>query len=124
MKSIDVDASEWEKEILQSNTLVIVDFWHERCSWCVKLTPIYNEVAEEYENKVKFAKLNVLANSENQQITVKYGVMSTPTLMFFCEGRPIETVVGFQTKAGFKQIVEDMLVKYQECVEKSTELKT
>jgi thioredoxin 1 len=120
---LDVNADGWEREILQSNTLVVVDFWHERCPWCKRLEPIYSEVSEEYKNKVKFVKLNVLETQENQQIATKYGIMGTPTLVFFCDGRPVETVAGFQPKERLKQLVDDVISKHRECVEKSTVLK-
>lgn len=124
MRSVlDVNADDWEREILQSDTLVVVDFWHEQCPWCKRLEPIYSEVSEEYEGKVKFAKLNVLKSQENQHIAVKYGIMSTPTLIFFCDGRPIETVTGFQPKERLRQLVDDVIDKHRECIEKSTELK-
>ena len=124
MRSVlDVNADDWEREILQSDTLVVVDFWHEQCPWCKRLEPIYSEVSEEYEGKVKFAKLNVLKSQENQHIAVKYGIMGTPTLVFFCDGRPIETVAGFQPKERLRQLVDDVIDKHRECIEKSTELK-
>ncbi len=121
---LDVNADDWEREILQSDTLVVVDFWHEQCPWCKRLEPIYSEVSGEYRNKVKFAKLNVLESNENQQIAVKYGIMGTPTLIFFCDGRPIETVAGFQPKERLKQLVDDVIDKHRDCLEKSTVLKT
>ena len=121
---LDVNADNWETEILQSDTLVVVDFWHEQCPWCKRLDPIYSAVSEEYKNKVKFAKLNVLESNENQQIAVKYGIMGTPTLIFFCDGRPIETVTGFQPKERLKQLVDDVIDKHRDCLEKSTVLKT
>jgi thioredoxin 1 len=121
---LDVNADEWEREILQSNTLVLVDFWHERCPWCKRLDPIYEEISKEYGNKVKFAKLNVLSSPKNQQIAAKYGIMGTPTLVFFCDGRPIETVAGFQPKERLKQLLDDVIAKHRDCVEKSTTLKT
>jgi thioredoxin 1 len=124
MRSVlDVNADDWERKILQSDTLVVVDFWHEQCPWCKRLEPIYSEVSEEYEGKVKFAKLNVLKSQENQQMAVKYGIMGTPTLIFFCDGRPIETVTGFQPKERLRQLVDDVIDKHRECIEKSTELK-
>ncbi|UCE15440.1 MAG: thioredoxin fold domain-containing protein [Candidatus Bathyarchaeota archaeon] len=116
----DVNADNWEKEVLQADTLVVVDFWHDQCPWCKRLEPIYSEVSEEYRGKVKFSKLNVLTSSENQQVAVKYGVMGTPTLVFFCDGRPIETVVGFQPKERLKQLVDDVIDKHRDCIEKST----
>ena len=120
---LDVNADDWKREVLQSNTLVIVDFWHEQCPWCKSLNPIYSEVSEEYEGKVKFVKLNALASHENQHLAVQYGIMGTPTLVFFCDGRPVETVTGFQPKERLKQLVDDVIDKHRECIEKSTELK-
>jgi len=121
---IDVDADNWEKEILKSDTLTVVDFWHERCPWCIRLDPTYSELSEQYKDKVKFAKLNVLKSQENQQTGAKYGVMGTPTLIFFCDGRPVEAAVGFQPKERLKQLVDNVIDKHRECIEKSTELKT
>ena len=121
---LDVSAGDWEKEILKSNTLVLVDFWHERCRWCKRLAPIYSEVAKEYEGKVKFAKLDVLESQDNREIAVKYAIMGTPTLVFFGEGRPIETIAGFQLKERLKQLVDDMVDKHRESIEKSTEFKS
>ena len=120
---LDVDSEDWEREILQSDTLVVVDFWHEQCPWCKTLNPIYSEVSEEYKGKVKFAKINVLKSHENQHVAIKYGVMGTPTLVFFCDGRPVETAVGFQPKERLRQLVDDVISKHRECVKKSTELK-
>jgi thioredoxin 1 len=121
---LDVNAENWDKEILQSNTLVVVDFWHERCPWCLRLNPIYSEVSKEYADRVKFAKLNVLESLENQKIATKYGIMGTPTLVFFCEGRPVETVAGFLPKERLKRLIDDVIAKHRECIEKSTALKT
>ncbi len=121
---LDVNADSWEREILHSDTPVVVDFWHKQCPWCIRLNSIYSEVSDEYKGKVKFAKLNVLSSKENQQVAVKYGIMSTPTLVFFCDGRPVETAVGFRPKEALKQLVDDVIGKHRECIEKSTALKT
>jgi thioredoxin 1 len=120
---IDVNAADWEKEILLSPTLVVVDFWHEQCPWCKKLEPIYGEVSDEYKKKVKFTRINVLASQDNRQIAIKNGIMGTPTIGFFCDGRLIETVAGFQPKERLIQLVNDVIDKHRECIEKSTELK-
>mgnify|MGYP001061516209 CR=1 FL=1 len=121
---LDVDATNWEGEVLQSDTLVVVDFWHDQCPWCRMLDPIYSAVADEYKGKVKFAKLNALASHENQHLAIHYGVMSTPTVVFFCAGRPIAAVMGYQTKDRLKQLVETVIKNHKECIKKSTELKT
>lgn len=124
MGVLDVTADNWDKEILKSDTLVLVDFWHERCIWCKRLDPVYSDVAEEYKNKVKFAKLNILSSHENRRIAIDYGVMSTPTILFFCEGRSVGMAVGFQPKDRLEQLVRDMIDKHRECIKQSTDLKT
>ncbi len=119
---IDVNADNWKEEVLESDVLTVVDFWHDRCPWCIKLEPIINEVAKEYRNKIKFVKLNVLESNENRNLAMKYGVMSTPTLLFFCAGRPIEGVVGFMSKEKLEAILEDLIERHNECVKQSSEL--
>ena len=120
----EVNASNWEQEVLNSDILTIVDFWHNRCPWCIRLNPIFNEVADEYKDKIKFVKLNVLENPSNREIAIHHGVMSTPTLLFFCEGRPVGQAVGFMLKERLKKILDDMFERHRDCIKQSTELKT
>jgi len=120
---LEVKASSWEKEVLKSDVLTVVDFWHDRCPWCIRLNPIFDEVAEEYKGRVRFAKLNILESPDNQKIAIDYGVMSTPTLLFFCEGRPVEGAVGFMPKENLKKIMEDVIKRHRECIKQSTEIK-
>ena len=121
---LEVNASRWEQEVLQSDKLTVVDFWHNRCPWCVKLNPIFSELAEEYKDKIKFVKLNVLADPDNRAVAIHHGVMSTPTLLFFCKGRPVEQAVGFMLKDKLRKIMDDMLERHTKCIEQSTELKS
>jgi thioredoxin 1 len=121
---LDINGNDWEQRVLQSDLLTVVDFWHNRCPWCLKLNPIFNEAAEDYKNKIKFFKLNVLKNSENRKIAIQYGIMSTPTLVFFCKGRPVGQAMGFMPKEQIKKTLDDMLERHIDCVKKSTELKT
>ena len=114
---LEVNAKNWEKLILKSNLLVVVEFWHESCQSCKSLAPIYSEVAIEYKDKIKLTKLNVLTSKDNREIAVKYGVMSTPTLIFFCDGTPIATKIGrdgFETKEQLKQLINEMIHKCTE----------
>jgi len=124
MKSVlDVNANNWEQEVLQSDILTVVDFWHDRCPWCLRLNPIIDEVAKEYEGKIKFVKLDVLKVSANREIAIRYGIMSTPTLLFLCEGRPVGQALGFMPKENLKGLLDDMVAKHRECIKHSTELK-
>jgi thioredoxin 1 len=119
---IDVNEKSWEQEVLKSNVLTVVDFWHEHCPWCLRLNPVLDEIADEYGENVKFVKLNVLETPGNREIAIQYGVMGTPTLIFFCAGRPVETAVGFMPKQRLKNLIDRVLETHQECIAQSTEL--
>jgi len=121
---LDAKGGDWEQEVLKSEILTVVDFWHDRCPWCLRLNPIFNEVSEEYKSRIKFVKLNVLETQTNREIAIRHGIMSTPTLMFFCEGRPVGQALGFMPKEQLKKLIDDMLQKHRECIDQSTELKT
>ena len=122
-KAVELSIDSWEKEVSQSETLTVVYFWHQQCPWCFRLTPIFDKVAEEYAEKIKFAKLNVLENSANQEIATNMGIMSTPTLMFFCNGRPVGQTVGLMSKEELSKILDDMLGRYKICIKQSTDLR-
>lgn len=115
-------AANWREEVLESNKLVLVMFWHQQCPYCKMLEPIYEELSREYAGRLKFAKFNVLESPENEALAARYGVMGTPTLMFFCQGRPVQDFVGALTKDYVQQGIEFALKKHQECVAKSTSL--
>ncbi len=117
----EIGAADWD-QVLRSDVLMVIDFWHTRCPWCLRLDPVFEEVAQEYESKAKFLKLNVLENPANRDIAIRYGVMSTPTLMFFCDGRPVRQTLGFMPKEDLKRTIEDVLREHKECIRQSTEI--
>ncbi|MFX1466778.1 MAG: thioredoxin family protein [Promethearchaeota archaeon] len=124
MDVIEVDASNWDTQVMADSCLVVVDFWREGCIWCKRLDPIFEKVAnaEKYEEQVKFVKFNAMANDANQAIATKYGVMSTPTLLFICEGIPVATFMGFQKEDRLKQIIDHVLETHRACMEESERL--
>lgn len=85
----------FEAEVLKSDKPVLVDFYAEWCGPCKMMSPIIDELAKEYEGKVKIVKLNV---DENQMTAGKYQVMSIPTLFIFKNGEIVEQMVGYQDK--------------------------
>ncbi len=119
----DLDAEDWETEVLQTTgKMVIVEFWHDECPWCNKFKPIYDQVSEEFEDEVEFTRLNVLQNEDNKQIAIDNGVMSTPTLAFFCNGRPTGSAVGFMEREELRDLVREKLSERKKCLERSSEL--
>jgi thioredoxin 1 len=120
----EVDASNWEQEVVKSTLPAVVYFWHNRCPWCFRFTPIFDKAAREFAEKMKFVKLNTLENPGNQEVASNYGVMSTPTLMFFCSGRPIGQAVGLMSEDDLKKTLDSVLGRYKNCLTQSSDLRS
>lgn len=93
----------FQKEALESDIPVLVDFYADWCGPCKMVAPIVAELAEEYQGKIKIGKLNV---DDNPTITGKYNVMSIPTLIIFKNGTPVDTVVGAVPKKTLQDKLE------------------
>jgi thioredoxin 1 len=119
---LNVDADDWRTEVDQSSVPVLVDFWHDACVWCRHLDPVYSQLAGEFVGKLKFAKLNLLSNERNNQLAAKFGVMGTPTMILFCNGRPIETLVGYRPKDTLKRELQLMIETHEDCFKQQTPL--
>lgn len=87
----DVTDQDFEEEVIKSNLPVLVDLWAPWCGPCRIVAPVVDKLAERYDGKVKFCRLNV---DENLQTASKYRVMSIPTLIFFKGGEAVDTVIG------------------------------
>ncbi len=96
----------FKKEVLESDLLVLVDFWATWCMPCKMILPILEELSQEYEGRVKIGKINV---EDNSKIPTLYGVMAIPTLMFFKNGKVMEQSVGALSKAELKKKIEGLL---------------
>ena len=119
-KIVDVNADEWESEVLNSKVPVIVDFWHKNCIWCLRLNPVLEKAADEYKGKVKFVKLDLLAERQNLILGQSLGVMGTPTLKLFCKGREVGEIVGFRPKDRLIREIDNILENREDCLKKST----
>jgi thioredoxin 1 len=101
--TIEVTSQNFQDEVLSAEGPVLVDFWATWCKPCTMVAPIVDELADQYVGKVKVGKLDVDAH---QDIMIKYGVMSIPTLIVFKNGKPIERLVGFQGREKMLQKLE------------------
>ncbi len=98
----DATTGTFENEVLKSTEPVLIDFWAPWCRPCRMVAPVVEEIAKEYEGKVKVMKLNT---DENMDIAIKYNILSIPTLGFFQSGQMVDRIIGAVPK---KVIVEKM----------------
>src|SRR5512134_3852100 len=101
-----VTSATWEQEVLKAPGLVLVDFWAVWCGPCRMVAPIVDEIAKEYDGKLKVLKLNT---DENPDVAGKYRIMGIPTLMFFKDGKTVDQIVGAVPKAQLKGKVDALL---------------
>lgn len=104
MSLINFTDSSFKKEVLESDLPVLVDFWATWCGPCKMIAPMVEEVAREYQGRVKVGKLNI---DDNSATPSQYGVMSIPTIMFFNKGKIIAQTVGALNKADLKRRISE-----------------
>ena len=107
-KAKPVNAKDWDKEVLNSQIPVCVDFWAEWCGPCRMVGPVVEELASEYAGKVSFVKVNV---DENNELASKYNVFSIPTLAIFSKGQIVTQQVGAASKSSYKTMIDKTLEK-------------
>ena len=103
---LEVSDDNFESEIVNSEIPSMVDFWAEWCGPCKKVGPVVEELAAEYEGKIKIAKMDV---DSNRQTPAKFGIRNIPTLILFKGGEVVTTIVGAQPKTSIEEELKKLL---------------
>jgi len=105
-KPKEVSDATFEQEVLKSTAPVMVDFWAPWCGPCRMVSPIVEELADEYEGRVNFAKLNT---DESPTIAARFGIRAIPTLLVFKGGQLVGQIIGFRPKSDLKKRLDAVL---------------
>ncbi len=105
MKPVEITDTNFQNEVLKSDKPVLLDFWAEWCGPCKMIAPVVDELANEYDGKLKVGKVDV---DSNQQTSMQYGVRSIPTLLIFKGGRVVDQLVG----AVPKKVLAEKITKH------------
>ena len=100
---LNLTKDNFAKEVLESATPVLVDFWAQWCSPCRALSPILDELAEEYDGRIKIGKVDT---EQQQELAVEYGIRGIPTLLLFSQGQVVDQIVGLKSKRDIKSSFE------------------
>ena len=100
---MDLDQSNFQKEVLDSKIPVLVDFWAPWCGPCKMLGPVLEELEKDYNGKAKFVKVNV---DNNPVVSQQFRVSSIPTVLIFKNGSTVDKMVGFRPKSAVKDLIE------------------
>lgn len=108
MSEIILTDENFKKEVLESEEIILVDFWAEWCMPCKMLTPVVEEIAKEYEGKIRVGKLNV---DESPQIASSFAINAIPALILFKGKDVLQKFVGFRAKEELSKIIDEVISK-------------
>ncbi|MDY0222093.1 MAG: thioredoxin [Desulfobacterium sp.] len=102
-KILEIDDDGFEKDVLNSDKPVVVDFWAPWCGPCRAIGPIVEELEAAYGSTIKFVKVNV---DENPVSPTKYGIKAIPTLIFFKDGKIVDQITGMVSKSKLEEVIK------------------
>ena len=117
--STDVRSADWNL-LIEGKKLVAADFWAPWCPYCVRLKPVFDSVAKDYEENIKFVKVNV---DEEPELASRYGIQGIPVIKFFCEGKEVGEIVGFLPQDSLKKEIENISRNVPNCLANTSLMK-
>jgi thioredoxin 1 len=105
-KPIEVTDETFEQEIIHSDKPAVVDFWAVWCGPCKMIAPIMENFADDYEGKIKIAKLDV---DNNPNVAIKFGIRSIPTVLFFKGGKVVDQIIGALPRSKFEEKIKELV---------------
>ena len=109
MSIINLQYTDWDREVTKTDMPVVVEFWHQSCPICKRIEPTVLELPSKLGDKVKMARLNVLDNKENRRFAIEKGVIGTPTFKVYCKGVEIGEIVGLETLTNLQGTIENIV---------------
>ena len=103
---INVSDDTFDDEVIKSEIPVLVDFWADWCAPCKMIAPVVEQLADEFDGKVKIAKMDI---DSNTKVAAEYGIRGIPTLLIFNDGNPVDQVVGVVPKAVLTRKLEEVV---------------
>ena len=106
MTILEINDKNFKEEVLESEKLILCDFWAEWCGPCKQISPILEELSEEFKNELMVAKINI---DNNPEVPSSYNIMSIPTLLLFKKGQLISNQIGLQEKDTLSKWIKENL---------------
>lgn len=106
--AVNITTESWDGEVIKSDLPVMVDFWAPWCGPCKMIAPTIEELAGEYDGKLKVCKINT---DENPEVSSQNQIMGIPSLLFFKDGKLVDKIVGAASKKQFKEKIDAILSK-------------
>jgi thioredoxin-like negative regulator of GroEL len=113
----EIDDLSWEKTVDRAGKPVIVMFYSPTCAFCHQIEPYFRAYAGEYRDSVIFLRVNILTNP---WVAERYSIRSTPTFKCFCNGKPVQEMIGAVYPALLKKMIDEVLIHGKECAQKSS----
>ncbi|MDQ6723663.1 MAG: thioredoxin family protein [Thermoproteota archaeon] len=110
--STDIRSSEWDS-VIADKRIVAADFWAPWCPYCIRLKPVFDSVAKEYTENIKFVKVNV---GEESDLASRYGIQGIPVIKFFCESKEVGEIVGYLPQDILKKEIENISRNAPNCL--------